>query len=91
MEKRGDISSNGGNGVKPDIIEKPHRLKKPERVWVRSLYPAYVLWRGKSGEKYAFVHSGAKVKVNAMDVADLLAKRRGGCCGAAPSPMFELV
>ncbi len=91
MEKRSNISSNGRNRINPEISKKSHRLKEPERVGVRSLYPANVLWRGISGENYTFENSGAEVKVNSVDVKALLAKRRGGCCGTASSPMFELV
>jgi hypothetical protein len=91
MEKRSDVSRNGGNRVRNSFVSvKSHRLKTPKRVLVRSLYPAIVRVAGQSGESYVFEKSGAEVKVNALDVERLLAKRRGGCCGTVASPMFEL-
>ena len=97
MAKRSDVSSNGGTRLKQPKKPKTTKLKKltvskkPERVWVRNLYPAIVKVAGRSGERYVFDGSGTEVKVNALDVYELLAKRRGGCCGTVPSPMFELI
>ncbi len=65
--------------------------KEPERVWVRNMYPAKVGVVGPSGEKYVFDKRGIEVKVRKEDVKQLLAKRRGGCCGTAPGRMFVLV
>jgi len=97
MAKRSNVSSDGGTRLKKPKKPEAKKLKnltvskKPERVWVRNLYPATVKVAGRSGERYVFDGSGVEVKVNALDVQELLAKRRGGCCGAVPSPMFELV
>jgi hypothetical protein len=96
MDKRSNVSSDGGTGLKKPKKPETKKLKKltvskkPERVLVRNLYPAKVKVAGRSGERYVFNGSGAEVKVNALDVKELLAKRRGGCCGATKSPMFEL-
>ena len=65
--------------------------KEPERVWIRNMYPAKVGVVGPSGEKYVFDKRGIEVKVREEDVKQLLAKRRGGCCGTAPGRMFVLV
>ena len=104
MAKRGDISRNGGNRVKnhefieskeeKPKVKKEEELtvsKEPDRVWVRNNYPANVKMAGQSGEVYVFPGIGTEVKVRVEDVEQLLARRRGGCCGAVPSFMFELV
>jgi hypothetical protein len=104
MAKRSDISSNGGSRVddrvfieskvKKPKVEKEKELavsKEPDRVGVRNNYPANVKMAGQSGEVYVFPGIGTEVKVRAEDVEQLLARRRGGCCGAVPSFMFELV
>jgi len=96
MAKRSDVSSDSGTRLKQPKKPETSKLKKltvskkPERVWVRNLFPATVKVAGRSGERYVFDGSGVEVKVNALDVNELLAKRRGGCCGATKSPMFEL-
>jgi len=104
MEKRSDVSRDGRDRIEePEIIEpqaeqpkveKEKELtvsKEPDRVWVRNNYPANVKMAGHSGEVYVFPGIGTEVKVRVEDVEQLLARRRGGCCGAVPSFMFELV
>ena len=67
-------------------------VSEPERVYVRSLIPARVVWRSPiTGEDYLWEDSGREVKVRKEDVAFLLNHRRGGCCGGGQSPSFELV
>jgi hypothetical protein len=104
MEKRSDVSRDGRDGIEePEIIEpqaeqskveKEEELtvsKEPDRVLVRLNYPSNVKMAGQSGERYVFPGIGSEVKVRVEDVEQLLAIRRGGCCGAVPSFMFELV
>jgi len=106
MEKRSDISRDDRVGVdelevieekieKPKVKEeKEEKLtvsEEPDRVWVRLNYPSNVKMAGQSGERYVFPGIGSEVKVRVEDVEQLLARRRGGCCGAVPSFMFELV
>ena len=104
MAKRSDVPRNGGNGVdnhefiesnvKKPKVNKEEELtvsKEPDRVWVRNNYPANVKMAGQSGEVYVFPGIGTEVKVRAEDIEQLLARRRGGCYGAVPSFMFELV
>ena len=71
--------------------EKLTVSKEPDRVWIRLNYPSNVKMAGQSGERYVFPGISSEVKVRAEDVEQLLAIRRGGCCGAVPSFMFELV
>ena len=106
MAKRSDISRDNRIGIDElevieEKIEQPEAedvkeenltvSKEPDRVWVRNNYPANVKMAGQSGEVYVFPGIGTEVKVRAEDVEQLLARRRGGCCGAVPSFMFELV
>ena len=106
MEKRSDISRDDRIGIDElEVIEekieepkakeiKEEKLtvsKEPDRVWVRLNYPSNVKMAGQSGERYVFPGIGSEVKVRVEDVEQLLAIRRGGCCGAVPSFMFELV
>ena len=102
MAKRSDVSRNGGNRIddsefiesKQSEVEKEEELtvlEEPDRVWVRNNYPSNVKMAGQSGEVYVFPGIGTEVKVRAEDVEQILARRRGGCCGAVPSFMFELV
>jgi len=106
MEKRSDISRDDRIGIDElEVIEekieqpeakeiKEEKLtvsKEPDRVLVRLNYPSNVKMAGQSGERYVFPGIGSEVKVRVEDVEQLLAIRRGGCCGAVPSFMFELV
>ena len=106
MAKRGDISRDDRIGIDElEVIEekieepkakdvKEEKLtvsKEPDRVWVRLNYPANVKTAGQSGDRYVFPGIGSEVQVRVEDVEQLLAIRRGGCCGAVPSFMFELV
>ena len=104
MAKRSDVSRNGGSRIddsefiEPKVeqpkVEKEEELtvlEEPDRVWVRNNYPSNVKMAGQSGEVYVFPGIGTEVKVRVEDVEQLLARRRGGCCGAVPSFMFELV
>ena len=97
MAKRSDVSRDSRVRVelpdKPDDV-KPEELtvlEEPKRVWVRNRYPANISMIAPSGERYIFRGPGTEVKVREEDVETLLAKRRGGCCGAVPSFVFELV
>ena len=98
MAKRSNLSRYSGtqlDKVKSNDkkVEKLTVSKKPKRVWMRNMYPvARIGIVGRSsGEKYIFEGRGAEVKVREEDVEQLLAKRRGGCCGTAPGRMFVLV
>lgn len=95
MEKRSDVSSDSRTRVNDEVVEPKPTLavNKPKNVTVlvRSLYPAILKVAVQSGKIYLFNGSGAEVKVKSEDVEELLAKRRGGCCGGSESPMFELV
>jgi len=104
MEKRSDVSRDSGTQLKKldstkiekFIISELEPLtvsKEPKRVWVRNMYPAarVGIVGLSSGEKYIFEGRGAEVKVREEDVKQLLAKRRGGCCGTASGRMFVLV
>lgn len=73
-------------------IERELAVSEPERVLVRSLIPSRTKWHSpKTGEHYFWNNSGAEVKVLKADVDFLMNHRRGGCCGSASSPSFELV
>ena len=106
MAKRSDISRDDRIGIDElEVIEKKIEQpeaedvkeenltvsKEPDRVWIRLNYPSNVKMAGQSGERYVFPGISSEVKVRAEDVEQLLAIRRGGCCGAVPSFMFELV
>ena len=95
MEKRSDVSSDSRTRVSDEVVEPKDAVKtnKPKNVTVlvRNLHPAIVKVAVQSGKEYLFNGSGAEVKVKSEDVEELLAKRRGGCCGGSESPMFELV
>ena len=98
MAKRSNLSRYGGTRLdkaksNDKKVKKLTVSKKPKRVWVRNMYPARRIGiKGRSsGEKYIFEGRGAEVKVREEDVEQLLAKRRGGCCGTASGRMFVLV
>jgi len=98
MAKRGNFSRDGRIRLNKDVsnnkkIEKLTVSEEPKRVWIRNMYPAarVGIVGLSSGEKYIFEGRGAEVKVREEDVKQLLAKRRGGCCGTAPGRMFVLV
>ncbi len=98
MAKRSDLSRDGRTRLDKVVsndkkIEKLTVSEEPKRVWMRNMYPAASVGIVglSSGEKYIFEGRGAEVKVREEDVEQLLAKRRGGCCGTAPGRMFVLV
>lgn len=58
---------------------------------LRNLHPGKIVLIGSyTGKEYTWEVPGAEVKVDEVDVPELLSKTSpGGCCGGGPSKWFE--
>ena len=80
--------------VKDEPIVTP-KIEEPKtslaRIVLQHNIGTLIVQGAVSGNVYRFYGAGYSLEVDTRDLPELLARKRGGCCGSEANPYFSLV